>query len=165
MEPGLSSESTRWSVIPAIQSLSWVCLSMPLVSDTGHSSHTHKIQEHKQAKFPEAIAEACKWNSIGDIKPLLASRTNRCWSKKKHRGLEILSAKTKVYSLPPRLECSKDIVRGIRVDGVEYVEEDRWHSYEYCAFWDENWLDRYPRLILHCQRGVSAMKLSMSSSR
>jgi len=46
---------------------------MPLVSDAGHSSHTYKIQEHKQAKFPEAIAEACKWDSIGDINTLLVS--------------------------------------------------------------------------------------------
>jgi len=56
---------------------------MPQVSDAGRSSHTHKIQEHKQAKLPEAIAEACKWDGIGDIKLLLASRTNRRWSKKK----------------------------------------------------------------------------------
>ena len=44
------------------------------------------------------------------------------------------SAKTEVYSLPPRLERKKGIVRGVIVDGVEYVEEDRWHSYEYCVF-------------------------------
>jgi len=69
--------------------LRWLGISIRLVMQG--AAVTHKIQEHKQAKFPEAIAEARKWDGIGDINALLASRKNRRWSNKTSRVGNVIS--------------------------------------------------------------------------